>query len=481
MRSALSGWEFDLAQWLEPVLDRLGHKARRRMCPLYVTGLIGAGDRKSVKPMAERLAPGDKHTPELDGIRGWACGSVLIAHCVTGISQATPGSWVASFNGHTLWLFLGGVDLFFVLSGFLIGGILLDSKHKPNYFKSFWIRRVARIFPVAYLVLATYAAALFITAHFNITRFDNWLLAEYRPPLWSFATFTQSLPIALHGYSGPRWMAITWSLAIEEQFYLLFPLAIYFLPRKWLAALVIAGIIASPVLRDVLERGFGSWYAPYVLLPSRMDGLMYGVAVALIVRNDWFFSIVTQYRRLLDAVALVILYAIVTNWTFTWWPGPSGNLFPLKQNLLAIMWAIVILRLFTYKNSMFNNIWRSSILAKIGLISYGLYMYHQSINGLVHGLVFDQEPTIKTPEHLLAAIAVLAIALGLATLSYIYFESPIRRYGVSVAFNLARSGKNPANVPARQRSKWSTARILPLLHPGVGEGAEASRICPEFI
>ena len=59
MRSTLSGWEVELAQWLKPFLDRLGHKARRRMCPLYVTGLIGPGDRKSVQPMAARLAPGD--------------------------------------------------------------------------------------------------------------------------------------------------------------------------------------------------------------------------------------------------------------------------------------------------------------------------------------------------------------------------------------------------------------------------------------
>ena len=58
MRSTLSGWEVELAQWLKPFLDRLGHKARRRMCPLYVAGLIGPGDRKSVQPMAERLAPG---------------------------------------------------------------------------------------------------------------------------------------------------------------------------------------------------------------------------------------------------------------------------------------------------------------------------------------------------------------------------------------------------------------------------------------
>jgi peptidoglycan/LPS O-acetylase OafA/YrhL len=363
------------------------------------------------------------HTPELDGIRGWACASVLVAHCVTGISK---GPWAEAINKHTLWFLLGGVDLFFVLSGFLIGGILLDSKTRSHFFASFWIRRIARIFPVAYLVLATYAAALFVTAHFGIGRFDNWLLAEYRPPLWSFATFTQSLPIALGGYGGPRWMAMTWSLAIEEQFYLLFPLAVYFLPRRSLVGLVIGGIIAAPILRGVLEGYFGNWYAPYVLLPSRMDSLLYGVAVALVVRSSAAINFARRYRLALDAIALFILCAVLMDWwEWTLWTTPLGTR-PLRYSLFAIMWGIVILRIFICPNSAFNSIWRNSALAKIGLVSYALYMYHQSINGLVHGLLFNQEPTITKPIHLVAAVGVLAIATGLATLSYIYFEGPIR-------------------------------------------------------
>jgi len=264
-------------------------------------------------------------------------------------------------------LFLGGVDLFFVLSGFLIGGILLDSKGKPDFFSRFWIRRIGRIFPVAYLVYATYAVALFITAQFNITRFDTWLLQEPRAPLWTFPLFMQSLPIALNGYDGPRWVAMSWSLAIEEQFYLLFPFLIYFLPRKRLVAVVVIGIIVAPILRDVLERYFGYWYGPYVLLPSRMDALLYGVAVALIVRSETAFALARRFRRLLDIIALLILYATVTNCNFLW-PGPS-DLPPLKQSTIAIMFAIVILRVFTYQNSIFNRIWLNPLLAKIGLIS----------------------------------------------------------------------------------------------------------------
>ncbi len=375
-----------------------------------------------------------KHTPELDGIRGWACGSVLIAHCLTGIFFPLQ-AWFIGFN----WLFLSGVDLFFVLSGFLIGGILLDAKNKPHYFKIFWIKRIARIFPVAYLMIATYAAALFITSHFNITRFDNWLLAEYRPPIWTFATFTQSIPIALHGYSGPRWMAMTWSLAIEEQFYLLFPFAVYFMTKRKIIALVVGCICIAPVLRDVFERIFGSWYAGYVLLPSRADAIMYGVALALILRNKMAFSIAVQFRRLLDIIGLLFLYLILTNWTFTWWTGASGAIFPLKQSMMALMWAIVILRIYTYQQNIFNAIWRNKVLAKIGLVSYGLYMYHQAINGLIHGIFFNQEPTISTSLHLLAAIAVLTISATLAIFSYFYFEKPIQQYGKEIISKLSRN------------------------------------------
>ena len=96
-----------------------------------------------------------KHVPELDGIRGWACLSVLIAHCLTGIMNWPAHPIAMDFADRTMWLFLGGVDLFFVLSGFLIGGILIDQKGQPHYFRRFWIRRIARIFPVAYVLLAT--------------------------------------------------------------------------------------------------------------------------------------------------------------------------------------------------------------------------------------------------------------------------------------------------------------------------------------
>ena len=399
------------------------------------------------------------HTPALDGLRGLACGAVLLEHCLTGILKIPHDTWIWTVRDATFWLLLGGVDLFFVLSGFLIGGLLLDSKERKagtHFFKNFWIRRVARIFPVAYLLLATYVVASFVTTRFNITRFDTWLLAANPASLWNYVTFTQNVPMAFAGYhdKGPLWMVPTWSLAIEEQFYLLFPLLVYFMRRKWLVVLIVCGIVAAPVMRDLVERGFADWFAAYVLSPSRLDGLLFGVAVALIVRHQPSFDLAVRYRRLLDAVALLLLFLIVTDWRCPFWPERDhGDMYPLKFTFLAIMWAVLVLRVFTYQRSFLNRIWCNWILVKIGLISYGVYMYNEVVNGLVHGLLFNQEPMIKTPEQLLAGFAVAAITFGLAAISFVYLERPIRRYGAAVAKGLSRDGaraKVLAGVPAAE-------------------------------
>src|SRR5262249_57405262 len=115
---------------------------------------------------------------------------------------------------------------------FLIGGILLDNRDASNFFRAFWTRRIARIFPVNYLLIATYALALAFQAHFHLPQLDLWVLNDPLP-VWTYATFTQSIPIAMQGYGGPRWGGITWSLAIEEEVFLLFPFVVFFLLRRW--------------------------------------------------------------------------------------------------------------------------------------------------------------------------------------------------------------------------------------------------------
>jgi peptidoglycan/LPS O-acetylase OafA/YrhL len=386
-------------------------------------------------------SPG-QHVLELDGIRGYACLSVVAAHCLINIIAAPENTIIYYIQSHAAPLLVAGVDLFFVLSGFLIGGILLDSRKNPHFFEVFWIRRAARILPVLWILLATYAAALFIRSSFNLPQMDVWLLLKPIPPFWTYFTFTQNIPLALGGYGNPRWVGITWSLAIEEQFYLIFPFAVYLLPRKWIAIIALLGIGIAPICRDVFAHIFGNWFAPYVLLPSRMDGLMFGVLLALMIRNSRSLVIAFKGRKTLDVVALVIIVLELTDTLIgKIWTGlisAHGSLPPLHQSALSLLSAILILRIFLYGSSPMNQIWRSTILTKAGLISYALYMYHQAVNGTVHAYFFNQEPRIETSQQLIAAFAVIIIAISLATISYFLVEKPIRKLGYDFTKRLQR-------------------------------------------
>src|SRR5947209_6904169 len=158
------------------------------------------------------------HYLELDGLRGLA---ILM---------------VVSFH-YNLAPFLGGVgvDLFFVLSGFLLGGTLLDKREASNYFKAFYTRRVCRIFPLYFLSLFLFVILL-LAAPFTL----GWLLFGDSIrfllgdplPLWSYFTFTQNFAMVDQGVWGIPWLGHAWSLAVVEQFYLILPVLIRFVSRE---------------------------------------------------------------------------------------------------------------------------------------------------------------------------------------------------------------------------------------------------------
>lgn len=369
-----------------------------------------------------------RHIPELDGIRGYACLSLVVLHCLTGITTSTLG-WLAwPVMKHTQALFLGGVDCFFVLSGFLIGGILMDSRNEPHYLKRFWIRRIGRIIPVLYLLLFSYVVIRFLRQVYDWQALDLWLLAGPAPPLWTYATFLQSYVIAEGGYGGPRWLGITWSLAIEEQFYMFFPFLVLFLSRRLLIVFGVALIALTPFIRAVVEDRYGNWYSAYVLPISRFDGLMFGVLIAIIIRNRVALLTAIKIRYLLDVVILILLYMVIidTHYLRQWFFHTTSRFPPFYQTGIALLFSLVILRVFLYENSFVNRVWRHKFLGWLGMISYGLYMYHQAVNGLVHAFAFNQEPMIQNMVQLGAGFVVVAISVGLAALSYVYIEKPIR-------------------------------------------------------
>ena len=170
----------------------------------------------------------DRH-PELDGLRGCACLLVLAFHYLyQSLENDSPSKWKGSLLA-TLHLSWTGVDLFFVLSGFLLGGILLRHREAPNLFKVFYLRRACRILPLYFSWLSLFA---FLSLILPATRFQ--CLNNARIPSWPYWVFCQNIFMAIKSSVGCTWLAPTWSLAVEEQFYLVLPLLITRVPHRHL-------------------------------------------------------------------------------------------------------------------------------------------------------------------------------------------------------------------------------------------------------
>ena len=191
----------------------------------------------------ERKDQSDRSDP-LDALRGLAISLVIARH----------------YFGFKYGML--GVDLFFVLSGFLIGGILLDSREQPGYFSSFYGRRAFRILPLYWLLLA-------------IVPPDHW---------GYYLFFIQAIPWLEFGYPQSDLTFVTWTLAIEEQFYLILPILIYWLPRRWLIRTIWGGVLLAPVWRWLFHAYLPdhSWQ---FLLPGRLDELFGGVLLACFMRG----------------------------------------------------------------------------------------------------------------------------------------------------------------------------------------------------
>jgi len=211
----------------------------------------------------------------LDGVRGIAAAVVVLSHFL--VSTAIPDApWWKVVKGG--WL---GVDLFFVLSGFLITGVLLDTRDGPHYLRSFYVRRVLRIFPLYY------ASVLLVWIVIVFVEHAGGRLSGYDAIGWSFA-YANNIAIALKKtwqYQSD-WLGLShfWSLAVEEQFYLVWPFVIL-LPRRAVLATTALIVVMGPWTRAYVDSLFGPYsLASYVLTPCRMDALAAGALLAVIRR-----------------------------------------------------------------------------------------------------------------------------------------------------------------------------------------------------
>jgi peptidoglycan/LPS O-acetylase OafA/YrhL len=212
-----------------------------------------------------------KKIPQLDAIRGIAVVLVFLHN-----TDSFPSLHLQSISRNG-WM---GVDLFFVLSGFLITGILLDSKDSVGYFKNFYARRCLRIWPLYYSALLF----MFVVVPLLRPSEAHTIFEARSSPWWSYPIFLQNflipIPTAATGLLG-----VTWSLAVEEQFYVFWPLVVRFCNVSQLRKIAIAVICLSPILRFYLARHQVEIYSNTF---CRLDGLMAGALLALALRSASF-------------------------------------------------------------------------------------------------------------------------------------------------------------------------------------------------
>jgi len=347
----------------------------------------------------------------LDHLRAFAVTYVVVYHY--GAIFPHP-AWVEKVSGFG-W---SGVDLFFVLSGYLVGGQLLKSmaEQRPVLINEFYVKRFFRIIPAYLLVLALYFALPALRE------------TEGSQPLWKFVTFTENL-----GFDAQRGRAFShvWSLCVEEHFYLVFPLivsglSVWKIGRRalWIAsAVLLAGVALRLVLWRLLvdsDEAYGPWNR-YIYYPtySRLDGLLAGVCVATIqyFTPETWDRLTSRPRRLLSTGSLLLLAAV---WICEDRDGlvASAISFPM----VALAYGLILIAAVSPRSALHSVYLR--ITAFVAALSYSLYLVHKIVIHITQVYLSSIHLDIySTPVFLACLVTSLAAAWTL----HVCVERPFMR------------------------------------------------------
>jgi len=365
---------------------------------------------------------------ELDGLRGFALIMILLFHSVSQEGAYPAGSFLAYLQ-RSNGLGWTALDLFFVLSGFLIGGILMDARDSPAYFKTFYARRFFRIVPVYFAWVLLYVLVAGLAADLVVKLSNSGL----RPPLdfsiWSHFLFLQnSFDFHFAGLAG-AWFGHLWSLAVEEQFYLVAPLAVRLVPPrylKWVLALVVVlAFLARLYFRFV-------HHMPVTMVTtrtlSRMDSLAIGMLAAILVRSESGRSWLGQNLVTLRVILGFLTAGVVALFFFSYGSVTRG-MQTIGFTWMAAFYAAVLLLAVQSRAGWLAGFLRMPLLLELGSVSYCVYLVHLVVNVTLHALLLHHSPQISTISGALVTVLAVAVAYSSAKLSWIYFEGPLQRRG----------------------------------------------------
>jgi peptidoglycan/LPS O-acetylase OafA/YrhL len=318
------------------------------------------------KEQAERV-------PELDGIRGLAILMVLLFHILkraeslTGSDLLRSMTWIARIG----WV---GVDIFFVLSGFLITSILLKSEDSPHYFKNFYVRRILRIFPLYYLVII--AVLIFLPT------LDPQQAARTQAA-WPFFMFYQQNWLYISQPAPSAFLVVSWSLAIEEQFYLIWPAVVKFFSTRHLVMIGIGIIFFSLATRLIfITLGTGNFPIKeffYYGSLTRFEGLAAGALVAILFRSVEWKNRLAKYAKAGFILSILAFGALLFGNSFAH-ISESSNLTIWGYTLLALIGSALIILVSTQpENSWIRVVFRNKTLSFFGKYSYAMYLLHPPV------------------------------------------------------------------------------------------------------
>jgi peptidoglycan/LPS O-acetylase OafA/YrhL len=319
----------------------------------------------------------DGHAPCLDGLRGIAILLVLFYHlCHYGLAK-TPAARAFATLVVMGW---SGVDLFFVLSGFLITSILLRQRDSSSYFRTFYARRVIRIFPLYYAVLVLF---LWILPAITAQAEGFWMAGADRETVW-YWLFLSNLHAAFTGNYQHYFLEITWSLAIEEQFYLVWPLLVYVTSRQQLSWICSGILIGALALRVAIAcYGTPNSIFLYTFTPCRLDELAAGALIAAVAVDEASIARLARWSRpALWGGTLGYVAAVI--WLGSWLQIVAFTL------LAAAFGGLVVRAMIAKRGALLPRVLESAVLRSFGKYSFGLYLLHM-LGGEIARAFFDPE------------------------------------------------------------------------------------------
>jgi peptidoglycan/LPS O-acetylase OafA/YrhL len=273
---------------------------------------------------------------------------------------------------------------------------------------------------------------------------SQWLTME-GAPWYAYLTFTQNFWMAHAGTLGCNGLAMTWSLAVEEQFYLTVPLYIRALSCRWLARFLVIGICGAPLLRTLLFHfGKDSSVGIYTMMLCRSDALLLGVLAAVLLRDDRWKERIrgagSVFSFLIPILLLGMGFLTLRAWNLT-----TSIMKTVGYTWVALFYVTILLFVLTRPDSVLSKALRMKWLCWLGMLAYGIYLFHTGVQYLLFGLIWGRGATINSVPTLLVTLASVPLTLLLAMLSWRYFEQPLIRVGrrTNFAFGPAETLETP--------------------------------------